>query len=123
MERYILALDQGTTSSRAILFNAAGALCGVEQQEFPQRYPQPGWVEHAPEDIWTSQMAVVSRLLRTRGVAASDVAALGITNQRETTVLWERGSGRPVANAIVWQDRRTAPLCADLRAAGYGALF
>jgi glycerol kinase len=123
LEKYILALDQGTTSSRAILFDAAGALRGVEQQEFPQRYPQPGWVEHAPEDIWTSQMAVVSRLLRTRGVAATEVAALGITNQRETTILWERGSGRPVANAIVWQDRRTAPLCAELRASGYGTLF
>jgi glycerol kinase len=123
MEKYILALDQGTTSSRAILFDAAGTVCGVEQQEFPQRYPEPGWVEHAPEDIWTSQTGVVSRLLRTRGVDAADIAALGITNQRETTILWERGNGRPVANAIVWQDRRTAPLCAELRTAGYDTLF
>ena len=123
MEKYILALDQGTTSSRAMLFDAAGTVCGVEQQEFPQRYPQPGWVEHAPEDIWTSQSGVVSRLLRTRGVAAAQVVAIGITNQRETTVLWERKTGRPVANAIVWQDRRTASLCAELLAAGHGPQF
>ena len=123
MARYILALDQGTTSSRAILFDEAGAVRGVEQQEFEQRYPQPGWVEHAPEDIWTSQVAVVSRLLRTQSVSASEIAAIGITNQRETTVLWERSTGRPVADAIVWQDRRTAARCADLRSAGYEPLF
>ena len=105
MTRYILALDQGTTSSRAILFDAAGSVCGLEQQEFPQHYPKPGWVEHAPEDIWTSQAGVVSRLLRTRGVAATEIAGIGITNQRETTILWERATGRPVSNAIVWQDR------------------
>jgi len=123
MTRVILALDQGTTSSRAMLFDRSGAVLGIEQQEFAQHYPQPGWVEHAPEDIWTSQAGVVSRLLRTRGVAAADVAAIGITNQRETTVLWERQTGRPIANAIVWQDRRTAPLCAKLRSEGYSPLF
>jgi glycerol kinase len=123
MARYILALDQGTTSSRAILFDETGAVRGVEQQEFEQRYPQPGWVEHAPEDIWTTQVAVVSRLLRTQAVAASEIAAIGITNQRETTVLWERSTGRPVADAIVWQDRRTAARCAELRAAGHERLF
>lgn len=123
MKRFVLALDQGTTSSRAILFNAEGRVCGVEQQEFPQRYPQPGWVEHAPEDIWTTQAGVVERLLRTQGVAAAEIAALGITNQRETTILWERATGRPVANAIVWQDRRTADLCAQLRAEGREPLF
>src|SRR5689334_5895259 len=123
MARYILALDQGTTSSRAILFDEAGAVRGVEQQEFEQRYPQPGWVEHAPEDIWNSQVAVVSRLLRTHSVAASEIAAIGITNQRETTVVWDRRTGRPVADAIVWQDRRTAARCAELRSQGYGSLF
>ena len=123
MARYILALDQGTTSSRAILFDGAGSVRGIEQQEFEQRYPQPGWVEHAPEDIWTSQIGVVSRLLRTHGIEASQIAALGITNQRETTILWERSSGRPVADAIVWQDRRTAARCTELRASGYEPLF
>ena len=123
MTRYILALDQGTTSSRAILFDEAGRVAGVAQQEYPQRYPQPAWVEHAPEDIWTSQAGVVARLLREQNVSATDIAALGITNQRETTILWERATGQPVANAIVWQDRRTAPLCDELRAAGYGPLF
>jgi glycerol kinase len=123
MEKYILALDQGTTSSRAMLFDSAGAVRGMEQQEFEQRYPRPGWVEHAPEDIWASQIGVVTRLLRTRGVSVSEVAALGITNQRETTILWERSTGRPVANAIVWQDRRTAGQCAALRAAGHSGFF
>src|ERR1041385_7738633 len=123
MARYVLALDQGTTSSRAILFDPSGAVYGVEQQEFPQHYPQPAWVEHAPEDIWTSQTGVVSRLLRTCGITAKEIAALGITNQRETTILWDRKSGVPVANAIVWQDRRTAPHCAGLRAEGHATLF
>ncbi len=123
MKRYVLALDQGTTSSRAILFDAAGTVCGVEQQEVPQHYPQPAWVEHAPEDIWTSQAGVVEKLLRTHAIAASAIAALGIANQRETTILWERATGRPVANAIVWQDRRTAPLCEQLRAEGSEPLF
>jgi glycerol kinase len=123
MEKLILALDQGTTSSRAILFDASGSVRGVEQQEFEQLYPQPGWVEHAPEDIWTSQIGVASRLLQTSGVTPADIAAIGITNQRETTLLWERATGRPVANAIVWQDRRTAARCAELRAEGYAPLF
>jgi glycerol kinase len=123
MTRFMLALDQGTTSSRAILFDAAGKVCGVEQQEYPQHYPRPGWVEHAPEDIWTSQAGVVAKLLRTHNIAATDIAALGIANQRETTILWERATGRPVANAIVWQDRRTAPLCDQLRADGCEPLF
>ncbi|HZO90974.1 MAG TPA: glycerol kinase GlpK [Chthonomonadaceae bacterium] len=122
-EKFILALDQGTTSSRAILFDAAGRVRGVEQQEFPQIYPQPAWVEHNPEDIWNSQLAVAARLLQSQNVSASDIAAIGLTNQRETTLLWERATGRPVANAIVWQDRRTAPLCDELRAAGHAPLF
>jgi glycerol kinase len=123
MPDFILALDQGTTSSRAILFDAAGRVQGVEQQEYEQHYPVPGWVEHAPEDIWTSQAGVVAKLLRAQSLTPFDIAAIGITNQRETTILWERKTGRPVANAIVWQDRRTAPLCDELRAAGHEALF
>ena len=123
MADFILAIDQGTTSSRAILFDALGQVRGMEQQEFTQIYPFPGWVEHAPEDIWTSQSGVVAKLLRAQNLIASDIAAIGITNQRETTILWDRKTGRPVANAIVWQDRRTAPLCDDLRARGLEALF
>lgn len=123
MTQYILALDQGTTSSRALLFDEGGQIQGMEQQEFTQRYPQPGWVEHAPEDLWSSQFGVAARLLRARNIAAKEIAAIGITNQRETTLLWERETGRAVANAIVWQDRRTAPLCDRLRAEGYEALF
>lgn len=123
LSRSILALDQGTTSSRAILFDEAGRVRGMEQQEFAQHYPQPGWVEHAPEDLWTSQLGVAEKLMRAHGLRAEDIAAIGITNQRETTVLWERASGRPVANAIVWQDRRTAALCGELREAGHGPLF
>jgi glycerol kinase len=123
MAEFVLALDQGTTSSRAILFDRAGRVYGLEQQEYPQRYPQPAWVEHAPEDIWTSQIGVAEKLLRACNLTAADIAAIGITNQRETTLLWERATGRPVANAIVWQDRRTAPLCDALRAAGHAPLF
>ena len=92
MEKYILALDQGTTSSRAILFDAAGTVRGIEQQEFPQIYPRPGWVEHAPEDIWESQFAVASRVLHKNAVDALQVSAIGITNQRETTVVWDRAT-------------------------------
>ena len=123
MPDFILALDQGTTSSRAILFDRAGRARGVEQQEYAQRYPQPGWVEHAPEDIWTSQAVVIVKLLRDQNVTGNDIAAVGITNQRETAILWERATGRPVANAIVWQDRRTLPLCERLRADGLEPLF
>lgn len=123
MAEFILALDQGTTSSRAILFDVMGRVCGIEQQEFPQHYPQPGWVEHAPEDIWASQAGVVAKLLRSTNREAADIAAVGITNQRETIILWERATGRPVHNAIVWQDRRTTPLCESLRADGYESLF
>ncbi len=123
MAEFILALDQGTTSSRAILFDRAGAVRGVEQQEYAQRYPHPGWVEHAPEDIWASQAGVVAKLLREQNVTGADIAGVGITNQRETTLLWERATGRPVANAIVWQDRRTLPLCERLRSDGVEPLF
>ncbi len=123
MADYILALDQGTTSSRAILFDQAGRLAGMEQQEYAQHYPQPGCVEHAPEDIWTSQAGMAAKLLRNLNVSASQIAAIGITNQRETTILWDRKTGVPVCNAIVWQDRRTADLCARLREEGLEPLF
>ena len=123
MSKFILALDQGTTSSRAILFDHAGRMHGSAQQEFRQIFPQAGWVEHDPDEIWQSQLAVARQVLRENLVGACDVAAIGITNQRETTVLWDRASGRPIANAIVWQDRRTASLCDSLRADGKAALF
>jgi len=112
---FILALDQGTTSSRAIVFDEASEIRGVAQREFRQIYPEPGRVEHDPNEIWTSQLAVAQEALAAAGLAASDLAAIGITNQRETTVLWDRATGEPLHNAIVWQDRRTAPLCDDLR--------
>jgi glycerol kinase len=115
----ILALDQGTTSSRAIVFDRAGMPISVAQQEFRQIFPHPGWVEHDPEEIFASQRDVAARALAQAGLAASDVAAVGITNQRETTVLWDRATGRPLANAIVWQDRRTASRCDALRQAGH----
>jgi glycerol kinase len=118
----ILALDQGTTSSRAIVFDADGRALGFDQREFPQLFPQPGWVEHDPAEIWASQLAVARGALRNARLSAADVAAIGITNQRETTILWERATGKPVANAIVWQDRRTAPLCDELRERGLGEL-
>jgi len=119
----MLALDQGTTSSRAILFDRAGSIRAVAQREFAQLFPQPGWVEHDPMEIWASQSGVMAEVLAKAAIAPADVAAIGITNQRETTVLWERATGRPVANAIVWQDRRTAPLCDALRASGQEPTF
>ncbi len=119
----ILAFDQGTTSSRAIAFGRDGRVLGSSQQEFRQIYPQPGWVEHDPLEIWHSQRGVAAQALAAAGLAARDVGAIGITNQRETTVLWERATGRPVANAIVWQDRRTASRCDALRQAGHEPLF
>src|SRR5271163_3439133 len=115
---YVLALDQGTTSSRAILFDHAGAIVSVAQQEFQQIYPKPGWVEHDPTEILTSQMSCAVQALVRAGVEPRDVAALGITNQRETVVVWERETGKPICNAIVWQDRRTADVCQRLTADG-----
>jgi glycerol kinase len=117
-EQFILALDQGTTSSRAIVFDRAGRVVATAQREFRQIYPRPGWVEHDPEEIWSSQHAVIGEVLDKAGAGPARVAAIGIANQRETTVLWDRATGRPLANAIVWQDRRTAGLCEQLRAAG-----
>ncbi len=118
MTDYLLAIDQGTTSSRAILFDAALNPHGVAQQEFAQHYPSPGWVEHDPEEIWSTVLAATRKVLAEAGLRARDVAAIGITNQRETTVVWDRATGAPIHNAIVWQDRRTAPLCAQLRTEG-----
>lgn len=114
--KYILALDQGTTSSRAILFNHDGGIVAVAQKEFRQIFPKPGWVEHDAQEIWATQAGVASEVLHKAGAKVSDVAAIGITNQRETAVVWDRKTGKPVCNAIVWQDRRTASMCDKLRA-------
>ena len=119
----VLALDQGTTSSRALAFGPDGRILAVAQQEFRQIFPRPGWVEHDPEDIWNSQRDVAARALAAAGLRGADVAAIGIANQRETTLLWERATGRPLANAIVWQDRRTASRCDALRHSGHEPLF
>jgi glycerol kinase len=119
MKRFVLALDQGTTSSRSILFDHGGRVVATAQREFTQHFPRSGWVEHDAEDIWATQAATITEVLARARVTAVDVAAVGITNQRETTVLWDRATGRPVAPAIVWQDRRTADLCAHLKAAGH----
>jgi glycerol kinase len=116
--RYILALDQGTTSSRSLVFDAGGRIVGHSQKEFTQHFPQPGWVEHDANEIWETQRATMSEALRVAELSAHDIAAVGITNQRETTVLWDRQSGEPLARAIVWQDRRTATVCEQMRAAG-----
>ncbi|MET0262371.1 MAG: glycerol kinase GlpK [Rariglobus sp.] len=116
--RYILALDQGTTSSRAIVFNAAGEIVSVAQKEFKQHYPKPGWVEHDPLDIWSSQNSTAAEALARANLSTESIAAVGITNQRETTIVWDRETGRPVTNAIVWQDRRTAGYCAQLKRDG-----
>jgi glycerol kinase len=113
--KYVLALDQGTTSSRSILFAHDGSVVAVAQREFPQIFPKPGWVEHDPQAIWDTQLATVREVLMKAKAAAADIAAIGITNQRETTVVWDRETGWPVGNAIVWQDRRTAPACDTLR--------
>jgi glycerol kinase len=119
MTRFVLALDQGTTSSRSILFDHDGAIVAVAQREFTQHFPRSGWVEHDAEEIWATQVATVAEVLARAHAKLTDLAAIGITNQRETTVLWDRASGRPVAPAIVWQDRRTADTCARLKAEGH----
>ncbi len=122
MPAFILAIDQGTTSSRAIMFNEASEVLAVAQQEFPQHFPQDGWVEHDPEDIWSSTLAVTRQAIAEAGIDAAQVTAIGITNQRETTVIWDRVTGEPIHNAIVWQDRRTADYCESQRAAGLETL-
>jgi glycerol kinase len=120
---HVLAIDQGTTSSRAIVFDERLTLVATAPEEFPQHFPQSGWVEHDPDDIWTTVAATCRGAIERAGLAPSDIAAIGITNQRETTLVWERATGRPLGRAIVWQDRRTSGLCAELRAAGHEALF
>ncbi|MEY2414142.1 MAG: glycerol kinase [Acidobacteriaceae bacterium] len=121
--QYVLALDQGTTSSRAIVFDHEGAVKAVAQREFEQIFPQPGWVEHDPEEIWSSQISVAIEALSRAELRPRDIAALGITNQRETTIVWNRETGKPVSNAIVWQDRRTAAFCDQLKADGHESLI
>jgi len=118
--KYILALDQGTTSSRAIVFDHDGAVRGVAQKEFSQIFPQTGWVEHDPNEIWASQIGVAVEALGRAQVRPSELAGVGITNQRETTIVWDRETGDPIHNAIVWQDRRTADYCERLKAEGAG---
>lgn len=118
MAKYIMALDAGTTSNRCILFDHAGQICSVAQKEFTQIFPQPGWVEHDPDEIWATQLEVTQQALRNIGATAGDIAAIGITNQRETTLVWDKQTGRPIYNAIVWQCRRTAEFCDRLKARG-----
>ena len=118
MSKYVLALDQGTTSSRAILFDKKGAIFATSQKEFTQFFPKSGWVEHDPMEIWSSQLEVAQAVLKENKVSAKDIAAIGITNQRETTIVWDRKTGKPIYNAIVWQDRRTASICDKLKADG-----
>lgn len=118
-KKYILALDQGTTSSRSIIFDDAGNIVAMAQKEFTQIFPKPGWVEHDPEEIWNSQLYTAKEALRNAGITASQIASIGITNQRETTVVWDKRTGTPVHNAIVWQDRRTAEICESLKKKGH----
>lgn len=118
MKQYVIALDQGTTSSRCILFDREQNIVGVAQREFTQIYPKPGWVEQDPMEIWSSQSSVLTEVLAQTGIAPTEVAAIGITNQRETTIVWDKATGRPIYNAIVWQCRRTASLCEELKADG-----
>ncbi|MEM6896002.1 MAG: FGGY family carbohydrate kinase, partial [Pseudomonadota bacterium] len=118
---HIIAIDQGTTSSRAIVFDKAMAVVAVAQEEFPQHYPASGWVEHDPADIWATVVATTRAVLERADLKATDIAAIGITNQRETTLVWDKTTGKPVHRAIVWQDRRTEPFCKELRAEGFEA--
>lgn len=120
MEKFIMALDQGTTSSRCILFNKQGKACSTAQKEFRQIFPKPGWVEHDPMDIWASQISVAVEAMSKIGAGAENIAAIGITNQRETTVVWEKETGKPVCNAIVWQCRRTADMAEELGKGAFG---
>ena len=120
---YIMALDAGTTSNRCILFNAAGEMCSVAQKEFTQYFPRPGWVEHDANEIWTTQLGVALSAMNQIGASAADIAAIGITNQRETTIVWDRDTGEPVYHAIVWQCRRTSAFCDELKERGYTELF
>lgn len=123
MKNHVIAIDQGTTSSRAIVFDGGFGIAGVGQQEFPQHFPDSGWVEHDPEDIWNTTVSTVRQALQAAGLEASQIAAIGITNQRETVLIWDRETGQPIHNAIVWQDRRTASFCQSLKAEGLESRF
>src|SRR5688572_33375940 len=116
--KYIIALDQGTTSSRAVVFKEDGQIQGIAQQEFRQIFPQPGWVEHDANEILSTQLGVLEKVIRENKIDAGSIAAIGITNQRETAVVWDRATGQPIYNAIVWQDKRTASICEDLKKQG-----
>jgi glycerol kinase len=118
-KEYVLAIDQGTTSTRAMLFNHDGTTAGVAQEEHEQIYPQAGWVEHDPKEIWEKTQQVTSQVLRDNNLSADNIAAVGITNQRETTVVWDKNTGEPVYNAIVWQDTRTQPIVSRWKEEGY----
>jgi len=118
-KKYVLAIDQGTTSSRAIVFDHEGKIASVAQREFEQYFPKPGWVEHDATEIWTTQVGVVAEAISEVGADGKNIAAIGITNQRETTVIWDRETGKPIHRAIVWQDRRTADYCDQLKEGGY----
>jgi glycerol kinase len=119
MEKFILSLDQGTTSSRAILYNKKGEMCSSAQKEFEQFFPKEGWVEHDPNEIWSSQASVAAEAISKLGITGLDIAGIGITNQRETTIIWDRATGEPIYNAIVWQDRRTSEYCDKMKAMGH----
>ena len=111
MKKYIIALDQGTTSSRAVLFNEKGKIVDIKQKEFTQVFPKPGWVEHDAEEIWETQFKVLKKLVKKNEIKPKNISGIGITNQRETTVVWDKNTGEPIMNAIVWQDKRTADIC------------
>ena len=123
MEKYILSIDQGTTSSRAILFNKDGEIKGVAQREFKQHFPQSGWVEHDANEIWTSVLSVMAEVMNEHNIRAEQIEGIGITNQRETTVVWDKNTGRPIYHAIVWQSRQTQSICQELKDQGHEALF
>jgi len=123
MSKYILALDQGTTSCRSILFDKSGAAIASAQKEFTQIFPKPGWVEHNPEEIWETQIETIHEAISKAGILISDITAIGITNQRETAVIWDKFTGEPVYNAIVWQDRRTASFCDELKEQGLSEII
>ena len=118
MAKYIMALDAGTTSNRCILFNESGEMCSVSQREFPQYFPKPGWVEHDANEIWATQLGVAVEAMQKIGATAADIAAIGITNQRETAIVWDKVTGEPIHHAIVWQCRRTSEYCDSLKAKG-----
>lgn len=118
MSKYIMALDAGTTSNRCILFDEKGEICSIAQKEFTQYFPKPGWVEHDANEIWSSQLGVAVEAMAKLGIGADDIAAIGITNQRETTIVWDKSTGEPVYNAIVWQCRRTSEYCDTLKDKG-----